>query len=246
MRRSPAHTWRVAIIDSGFDPRSGIVPIASCRFVDDGERVTKCAVTADPTGHGTAIAEIIAQSHIELLVAQVMHDGATATPAAVAAAIRWSLELGATLVHLSLGVTNDRPALAGVVKISNEYGALVVASTPARGATTFPAAYPGVLRATGDARCAFNEISLLEDRPLTFGACAAFTTSTGRLMRGASIGAANLARFVALNLSPDAGADADTLAAQLSALAAYRGRERRGHVAEIVNTRTDSTGLSGS
>lgn len=246
-QRSSRSNWRVAIIDSGLDPRPGIAPYASRRFVDDGERVAEREPTADATGHGTAIAEIIASSaglRVELLIAQVMQDHVATTPAAVAEAIHWCVGNGANLIHLSLGVANDRPALAGAVKAANASGALVVASTPARGTPSFPAAYPGVLRATGDARCAVDEISLLEQAPLTMGACAVFAAPTGRLMRGASVGAAHLTRFIVAKLTPGVGSASP--GELLPAHAVYRGRERRVGAAEIVNQRTNSTRLSGS
>ena len=47
-------------------------------------------------------------------------------------------------------------------------GAVLVAAHPARGAPCFPAAYPGVIAATGDARCGWQELSQLG--PALFGA----------------------------------------------------------------------------
>ena len=58
--------------------------LASRRFVDDGERVTECEVIPDPTGHGTAVAEIISIPRVELLIAQA-HYAHKAYPEAIAA-----------------------------------------------------------------------------------------------------------------------------------------------------------------
>lgn len=225
---SPISAWRAAIIDSGLDPRCGIVPLASRLFDDDAGQVREGLPSGDPTGHGTAVAEIIqttAQMSPGLLIAQVMGDSSGTTPAVVAAALYWALERGATLIHLSLGLASDRVVLASAVAAAVEAGVLVIASTPARGVVSFPARYAGVLRATGDARCRAGEISVLDPANLTFGGCVEFTTPAGRLIRGASIGAAYVTSFIVSRF--DSGVSTASLSAQLSSLASYHGRERK-------------------
>jgi hypothetical protein len=276
VRRAPSPVWRVAIVDSGLDPQSGIVPDATRRFTDEVEQVREGVPVADATGHGTAVAQIIHSAWAMpavgqatsrpgkcrrvactprrslgkvrsranalgghplplrggLLVAQVMDDCAGATPAAVASAIYWALESRATLIHLSLGLAHDRAVLASAVAAAVETGVLVVASMAARGTMSFPARYPGVLRATGDARCNAEEISVLDAAHETFGGCAAFTLPSGRLIRGASIGAAHVTRFVVSRLSADV--TRSQLCDQLEASSSYSGRERRGGQSRIV------------
>ena len=213
--------WRVAVIDSGFDLGRAA---DSIRFVDVGDSVVAEAPLHDPTGHGTAVAGIIQTGSCELMSAQVIDAQGRSTPAAVAVAVMWALTHGARLIHLSLGVAEDRTILATAIAEAVDAGVVVVASTPARGATTFPAQYAGVLRATGDARCSDNQISVL-DSTLHFGGCAASTLSSGRNFRGASIGAAHVTRFIVSRLAP--ARNGAVIGGQLAALATFRGRERK-------------------
>jgi hypothetical protein len=100
---------------------------------------------------------------------------------------------------------------------------------PARGAPVYPAAYPGVIRATGDARCAPHELSAL--RPWFFGGCPRLEVASrmanghaeGGAGGGASIGAAWITR--AILQEPVVAASAAVAA--LTARAKYRGPESR-------------------
>ena len=92
-----------------------------------------------------------------------------ASAAAVAAAVDWAVEHGASLVHLSLGLTADRAVLRAAVERAIRAGCVIVAASPARGPRVYPGAYPQVIRGTGDARCAPGELSCLQ--PGLFGAC---------------------------------------------------------------------------
>jgi hypothetical protein len=148
-----------------------------------------------------------------------------ATPAAVAAALSWALAQRVQLIHLSLGLRHDRAVLAQAISRVTTAGAVIVASTPARGVRTYPAAYPGVIRATGDARCGREEISHLATPWADFGACAVHRSPHAHAQRGASIGAAHLTRFILAHLPP-----ATEPAGVLQSLvqhARYRGAERR-------------------
>ena len=215
-------TWRVAVIDSGLSPGDGRLVADSRRFVDTGTEVVQLAPEPDPIGHGTRVARIIdSASTCEFLVAQVIDASRRTTPAAVAAAIRWAVAARAQLIHLSLGLHEDRPVLADAVAEVLAAGCVLVASSPARGDRTYPAAYPGVIRATGDARCAAGEISVLQTAQADFGAAPALP---GQAVAGASIGAAYLSAFICQNLSP--GLDAQSIRTRLAALARYHGPER--------------------
>lgn len=213
--------WRVAIVDSGVCSSRGLPILRQCQFTDDGEHVNELVSTGDALGHGTAVAEIIASAGVavELISAQVLNARGRSSAAAVASAISWTLGQGARLIHLSLGLSQDRPVLAEAVAQAVADGVILVASAPARGARTFPAFYSGVIRATGDARCALEQISHLSTSWADFGACVA----RGAL-RGASAGAAHLTRFIVSRIPPST-TDRD-LRELLGRLAAYCGPER--------------------
>jgi Subtilase family len=222
-------SWRVAIVDSGVDGSRGLPILRQCLFTDDGEHVREWVSTGDALGHGTAIADIVASAPVavELISAQVLNTRGRSSAATVAAAISWALGQGAGLIHLSLGLSQDRPVLAEAVAQAVSAGVILVASAPARGARTFPAFYPGVIRATGDARCALEEISHLGTSWADFGACVA----RGEL-RGASAGAAHLTRLIVSRIPPST-TDREVREC-LGRLAAYRGPERRGATALSV------------
>ncbi len=212
--------WRVAVIDSGCDLGR---PADSIRFLDTGNSVVASKPLNDPTGHGTAVANIIQSGSCDLMSAQVIDAQGRSTPAAVAVAVTWALTHGAHLIHLSLGVPEDRAILATAIAEAVAAGLVVVAATPARGAPTFPAQYSGVIRATGDARCGIGEISIFDPSGRHAGAHASHIHS-GRILRGASIGAAHVTRFIVSRLAPRSGS---TIGEDLVPLAAYRSRERK-------------------
>ena len=221
-------SWRVALIDScGSWPRAR----ASAAFARTDRGIECRAPVVDPTGHGSRIAALLTAGDdaMELLLGQVFLNAEPTSAAAVAAALDWSLSCGARLVHLSLGIARDRPVLGDAVREAVAAGAIIVASTPARGVTAFPASYPGVIQATGDARCAPGEISRLA--PMRFGGCPrpspalAGHTEATPVRGGASIGAAWVSKAI-VSLQP-AASTADVVKA-LNACAIYCGPERRG------------------
>jgi len=223
----PESCWRVAVIDSGVGP-SAPAPVRSARrFIDCVTQIIEAELAPDPTGHGTVVAQIIASAGVpmELCVAQVVDAEGRATPATVAAALSWALAQRAQLVHLSLGLRHDRAVLATGIARAIAAGVVIVASTPARGAPTYPAAYREVIRATGDARCGREEISHLATQWADFGACAVNWRSDGQAQRGASIGAAHLTRFILAHLPPST--EPAAVSWLLAPYARYRGAERR-------------------
>jgi hypothetical protein len=218
--------WRLALIDSGLTDSVGTVN--SARFVCRCDTVELLEPVPDPIGHGSRMAGIICSANpkLELLIAQVFDKSYRTTAATVAAAVDWSVMAGAHHLHLSLGLDADRPVLRTSIERAIASGCVVVAATPARGAASFPAAYSGVIRATGDARCAPESLAwIAADGPLVAGC--AYEPNFGRPGRGASVGAAFVSRHLAaggLESTPGTAAAVSYLRAQ----AMYIGRECRG------------------
>ena len=121
----------------------------------------------------------------------------------------------------------DRDVLRAACAAAEAAGVLLVAASAARGAPVFPAAYPGVLRVSGDARCGPEEVSDLEGEPAHFGASPVASGATG-LVGGASFACARVSGMLAAVLAREPGLGAPAVLARLRALARYRGRERRG------------------
>ncbi|HUO96771.1 MAG TPA: hypothetical protein VMT92_11140 [Steroidobacteraceae bacterium] len=207
---------RVGLIDSGAD-RGRVV--AARRFAADG--AVAPLVVPDPTGHGTRVAQRIAAGRdgLEFVLGQVFEAARPTSALAVAAALDWCIAEGARLVHLSLGLAADRAPLAAAVARAAATDCLIVAATPARGGPVYPAAYPRVIRATGDARCRAGELSCLG--PATFGG----DLSSAAGGRGASIGAAAVSAALLALMGPGLRYE-DALAA-LAARSRYDGPERR-------------------
>lgn len=179
----------------------------------------------DSLGHGAQLLDVIARqaTAVEFLVAQVFASRLTTTADQVAAAIDWLVEQGADLINLSLGLRDDRPVLRAACERAVASGAILCASTPAQGNAVFPAAYPGVLRMTGDARCQPHQFSSLGTRNADYGGC---VRVGGNDVVGASVGCAHMSGHIARYLS--AGGDRDHLRGWLDTNAAFVGREHRG------------------
>lgn len=218
----------VGIIDSGVAAALA-GRVAARRFAADAEGSAACP---DRLGHGTAVARLIldAAPGVRLLAAQVFDDRPAASPAAVAAALDWLVGEGARLVNMSVGLTADRAVLRAACARAIAAGVLAVASVPAIGPTVFPAAYPGVLRVTGDARCRGEEIAVLPGDRAAFGASPwtgpAGAGECGRPPAGASIAAARVSAALAAILLADPALDRDGALARLTAQATHTGPQR--------------------
>ncbi len=224
--RMPEGGWTVAVFDSGVAPLSAHAVAQIRRFVDARGRILEAEPVEDRTGHGTVVTGILASSAppVRLLIAQVLNERGRSTAAALAAAVDWAVECRADMLHFSLGLSSDRAVLRAAVGRAVAEHALVVAAAPARGATTYPASYPGVIRATGDARCGREQISYLGTAAADFGACPMRRSPSGRVARGASVGAAYLSRFIVTHVA--AGLPISKTQEALVRLASFHGPER--------------------
>jgi subtilisin family serine protease len=218
--------WSVAVLDSGIEPLPLQASDRVKRFVDEGDQVLERAPIEDPIGHGTVVAGIIVSSPrpVELLVAQVLNERGRSTAATLATAVDWAVSRGAGLLHFSLGLAHDRAVLGAAIGRAIAAGVLVVAAAPARGAATYPASYPGVIRATGDARCGEEQISYLGTAAADFGACPVHHSHLGRVSRGASVGSAHLSRYIVTHMP--AGLRAPMTHERLVRFATFHGSER--------------------
>ena len=207
---------RVGLVDTGVD-RSLAGSIAAAKTF------TGAPLGEDASAHGTTVARIVLHHapHARLLCAKAFHPGGRAEAAAVAEALRWLVEGRARLVNLSLGLAHDREILRAAVADAIAHGVVLIASTPARRARVYPAAYPGVLRVTGDARCGPGELSALGGEPADYGACARDLDGTPG---GASLAAAHVTGLLARGLTT--GTDAAMI---LERAVRFHGRERRAH-----------------
>lgn len=217
-RVAAARTFVLIGAQAGGDrAQAGAAPARTEVAVSDG----LAAASRGALAHGPALADVLlADARALLVVARVFGDALVASAAQLAAALDWAAEQGARVANVSAGLREDRAVLAEAVARACARGVLVVAAAPARGAPVFPAAYPGVVRATGDARCAPGEWSWLGSAQADFGA----HVRAGDV-RGASAGCARVAARLATLLAD--GAAPDAALAALRASARYVGPERR-------------------
>ncbi|MDH4581844.1 peptidase S8 and S53 subtilisin kexin sedolisin [Pseudomonas sp. BN415] len=217
----------VGIIDSGFAPEQGSRVVLARRFWLEGGELLDGETQPDALGHGSVVLDTLTRpcGPVRLCVAQVFAERWQTSPLQIAAALHWLIEQNVALVNLSLGLRNDRPVLREACVLAHTAGILLCASSPAQGEPVYPAAYPGVIRVTGDARCAPGQWSWLNSPQADFGAHVAAANGVA----GSSIGCAALSGIIAGFLQAHPGAGREAVLQWLREGAAFTGRERRGH-----------------
>lgn len=213
---------RIGVLDSGIGGTAGAAVVARADFPAGARAPDE---VRDALGHGSAIAAIIAAAvpGCALLDARIFHAQLRCSPAQAAAGIDWLVAEGAQLINLSLGLRSADAVLQAACERALGAGVVLVASAPARGEPVYPAAWTGVIRATGDARCARGEISWLATAQADFGG---HVRSPDERVAGASIGCAHVSAAGAALLARDP-ANAAELPRLLAESARYRGPERR-------------------
>lgn len=220
---------RVGILDSGVAAAAGLPLAAGRRFFErDGEIASDDGIE-DRLGHGSEVTRLIAAGApgSELIHAQVFGARFTTTPTVAAAGLRWLQSQEVVLVSMSFGLRADREVLRSACAEAAARGVLLIAAAPAQGTPCFPAAYPGVVAVTGDARCAPGEVSDLQGRQADFGTWCASPERGGGVIAGASVATAHFSGLAAAYLKDHPGADLEALTAYYRAKAKHIGAERR-------------------
>ncbi|MEX5344259.1 S8 family serine peptidase [Pseudomonas sp. I2] len=215
----------IGMIDSGCSPGQALALRAARRFwLDDGV-LREGPALPDQLGHGSAVLGCLQTQagDMPVLLAQVFGQQWSTSALQVAAALLWLVEQGASVINLSLGLHQDRPVLRQACDEALATGALLCASSPARGGPVYPASYPGVLRITGDARCAPGQWSWLGSAQADVGGYVG-----GRGLAGASLACAAVSGQVAAWLRECPGLDRQQVVERLRAGACFIGPERRG------------------
>lgn len=240
----------VAVIDSGVDHRhpdlKGVL-LPGHNF-SEGRRDG----WQDPTGHGTAMATLIAgRGHghqhrdgvlgiaprTKVLPVRVKGSGPVASPRALEQGIEWAADHGADILSISL-TDLERPGLEEAVRYAQQRGVLVIA---AAGNTAdgdrevmWPARYPGVVAVSGtdpDGNFTAASVSgrqVVLSAPAT-GIVTAGSGETGRYTvgTGTSSATAIVAGVAALVKARYPDLDAANLIHRLTATAEDRGPEGR-------------------
>lgn len=220
---------RVGVIDSGGPAGDPAQDLGVARaFQADG---STAPALPDLLGHGSAVAQIILRAcpGARIIHAQVFDDRPVTSALRISAALRWLAALPEAdrpdLICMSLGLAHDRAPLRAACEYLTQVGIPLIAAHPAQGAPCFPAAYPSVIAATGDARCGWDDLS--QPRPGVIGAWCNSPEHGGKGMGGASIGCARAAGHLAAVIAAH-GPMSDAGAALLARVR-WRGAERRGN-----------------
>ncbi len=141
---------RVALVDSGIDDSEDIDVKERKNFVPGQEGISP--VYEDCTGHGTAVAGIIAakdnkigitgvNSDVELYSARVLDENNQARVSQIIAAIDWAVEKKVDILNLSLGTAKDSEALHRAIRRAAWHDILVIAAAGNGKTVEYPAAY---------------------------------------------------------------------------------------------------------
>lgn len=217
---------RIGVVDSGHSPAQRVRVIAGRRFSLLEDDLAESDLRDDPLGHGGAVIEAIRRRAPTAVfcVAQVFDQRGVTSALQIATAIDWLVAQDVRLINLSLGLRRDRSLLREACAAAIARGILLCASSPAQGEGVFPANYPQVLRATGDARCTEQQWSWLNSVQADFAACV-HGTYPGQ--SGASLGCAALSGHIASFLIENPEASNEHVVEWLQKNARYHGPERR-------------------
>jgi len=210
---------KVGLIDSG-------VSEAQLQLVANQRDFTGNGTVVDQLGHGSAIVDrlLSAQVDIEICVARIFADQLLCGVEECAAAVDWLVGLEPSLITMSFGLRRDSRILREACSAAVEAGVGIVAASPAQGQPVYPAHYPGVLRATGDARCGMTEIAWLNSEQADVGG---YVGDPAAGPAGASIGCASVASRLLTLIVEHPGEAFTDVVRLLQETADYRGRERR-------------------
>ncbi|WP_036566233.1 subtilisin-like serine protease QhpE [Oceanospirillum beijerinckii] len=186
---------KVGVVDSGFSAHQQEWIVDSAAFVMQDNSLWMAEAEPDQLGHGSHIIDTIRQVAPDtcFYLAQVFQVRFTTSTGQVSAAIDWLIEQEVDVINMSLGLRQDRDSLRDTIQAALNAGIVICASSPAKGDPVYPAAYPGVFRMTGDARCAAEEWSYLETEYADFGG---HVKSADGQQAGASMGTARLSGHI--------------------------------------------------
>jgi len=153
--REDHSTWgegvRIAVIDFGVLPHIGLRAVVGSILPEQS-----VADLNPVSGHGTAVASLIAGIHpsargvapaAELISIQVGDGSGVVDSLALADGILVALDAGVDLINISMGIVEDNPLIQDAVVMAQRAGVVIVAASGncGRGKALYPAAYPGVI-----------------------------------------------------------------------------------------------------
>ncbi len=141
----------IAVLDTAVDPHRAFS--TSIRMID---LVNPSAPAGDSRGHGTAVASVIAGSHVltpgvspaaDILSIRVADDRGMSDSFQLAKGIHAALDNGADLINISMGSVGDSGVVRRAVEAALAKGVLIIAAAGNNGIdrVAYPAANQGVI-----------------------------------------------------------------------------------------------------
>lgn len=150
-QRSSGRGVKVAVLDTGVDPRHEDLP----KLLAGRDFVSGDANANDGNGHGTFVAGVIAAqrdnergiagvSRASIMPVRVLDSRGRGRDSDISRGIRWAANNGADIINMSLGGGRTSRMLKDAVRYATNQGSLVVAASGNSGGTRpmYPAAYP--------------------------------------------------------------------------------------------------------
>lgn len=172
------NTIKICMIDSGIDYSSNIKVKESINFV--GSFPEKNPIFADLSGHGTAVAGILASNptknedvyefdnkylkqltsekvngvnpYVQLYSAEVLDDDNKTTVTQMIKGIEWAIKKKVNIINISCGLAKNSEKLHNAIKKAYNKGILIVAAAGAGKNIQYPAKYSEVM-AVGAVKC---------------------------------------------------------------------------------------------
>lgn len=156
---------RVAVIDSGVNPRHPHIHSIAGGISIEGESETECDYL-DFLGHGTAVMAAIQEKapEAEYFAVKLFQTSLSARAACLLKAIDWSIERRVDIINLSLATSNPghTPALKRIVERALECGIVLVSAHERNGQPSLPGSLRGVMGVRLDWSCARNSYRVEE------------------------------------------------------------------------------------
>lgn len=147
---------KVAMIDSGVDYTNGIKVSKRYNLVPGEDDIN--IIYEDRTGHGTAVAGIIAADskdkegisgiapdNVELYSIKALDCENKAPLSRIVEGIYWAVDKGVNIINLSLGTKKNAEILEQAIKYADSKGVLIVAAAGNGNEIQYPAAYDEVI-----------------------------------------------------------------------------------------------------
>lgn len=161
--------------------------------------------------------------HVDIIAFPIFKHKLSTSREVVLEALYAAMASDAEVLHCSFGFAQADDATQKAFSDAVSRFDCVVASSPARGQPVFPASYPGVLKASGDARLRASEHSWLDSPQVDFAANP--RPPEGFSAAGASIGAARVSGIITAKLAT--GTPLKEVLIDLQTSASFRGNERK-------------------